>query len=98
MANASKVANGRWIVQFKAADGSRKTIRLGEVDADHAEIVLRHVRKLIATSIIPGAAIPDHTARFLAECGDALYRKLVGVGLVLPRVQDKSEKPTRGAW
>jgi len=90
MASISNDPNGRRRIQFVAANGKRKAIRLGKVPLRHAEEVLRHVEALVASeaSRMP---IDLATARWLGEIGDELVAKLARVGLVAKRSSNALE-------
>ncbi len=74
----------RWRVVFVNPEGTRKPIRLGEISEEEATRYKRHVGHL-ATALISGDAIPDRTARWVADLPDRMHAKLARVGLVLPR-------------
>jgi integrase len=81
MASIAREPNGRRRIQFMAADGSRKTIRLGKVSQRAAEAVKVHVERLVTVSIT-GAPIEDETARWVANLDAELSEKLARVGLI----------------
>jgi hypothetical protein len=81
MASIAREPNGRRRIQFVAADGSRKTIRLGKVSQRAAEAVKVHVERLVTVSIT-GAPIEDETARWVANLDAELSEKLARVGLI----------------
>lgn len=84
MASVGSDPNGRRRILFVAADGSRKTVRLGKCSARDAEGVARHVEALAASSI-NGQPIPRETAVWLARIGDVLHDRLARAGLVADR-------------
>ena len=65
---------GRRTVQFKDADGKRKSIRLGKVTKRQADSVKFHMEHLIAARIT-GHPVPDQTAHWVAKL-DANAEKL----------------------
>ncbi|MBA3483575.1 MAG: site-specific integrase, partial [Pirellulales bacterium] len=75
-------------VLFKAADGSRKAIHLGDVTAKQANTILAHVDQL-ERCLIDGSAPPTQTAAWLAEIGDGLRAKFAWHGLVSTKVDAK---------
>src|SRR5262245_38648933 len=77
-------ANGHRTIQFVAANGKRKSIRLGKVSQRVAEEVRVKVEHLNA-AVIAGLAIDSETAGWVAKIGDDLHAKLAAVGLVQPR-------------
>ena len=66
--------SGRRTIQFKDADGKRKSIRLGKVTKRQAESVKFHVEHLIAARIT-GHPVPEQTAYWVAKL-DANAEKL----------------------
>jgi integrase len=84
MASISKQSNGHKIIQFKAADGKRRSIRLGKMSMRNTEVIKVKVEQLVA-ALITGHAVNDETARWLTNVGDEIYNKLVQVGLVQTR-------------
>jgi hypothetical protein len=82
-------------VLFKAADGQRKTIYLGEVTKTQADTILAHVNHL-ERCVIDGSAPPTQTAAWLAEISDTLHAKLVAKGLTAPKVESVTVTPTLG--
>ncbi len=48
MASISKEPNGRRTIQFVAADGRRKSVRLGKVSQRAAEVARGHVEAIVA--------------------------------------------------
>ncbi len=85
MASISCDKTGRRIIQFVAADGKRRTIRLGAVSQKAAEAVRRHVEQLNNVKIIPDTVIPDATARWIRDLDEKLSSKLAKVGLIQRR-------------
>ena len=71
-------------MQFTAADGKRRSIRLGAVSKTAAETVKGHVERFNNAKIIPGSAIPGETARWVADLDTVLSEKLAKVGLIQP--------------
>ena len=72
-------------MQFTAADGKRRSIRLGAVSKTAAETVKGHVERFNNAKIIPGSAIPGETARWVADLDTVLSEKLAKVGLIQRR-------------
>lgn len=68
-------------ILFKAVDGKRKTLRLGKIPIKQAQLITRHVERLIACQL-DGSAPPDETSRWLAGVSTALHERLERVGLV----------------
>ena len=85
MASVSCDKAGRRTVQFIGADRKRRSIRLGKVSGKAADVVKNHVEQLNSAKIIPGATVPDATARWVADLDSALCAKLAAVGLVQRR-------------
>jgi len=84
MASISTSSDGRRTIQFKASNGTRKSVRLGKVSQRQAESVRGKVEDLANASITGEAARPA-TAQWVAELGDDLHKRLAKVGLVEPR-------------
>lgn len=84
MATIGTEPNGHRRVLFVAADGARKTIRLGKVSQRDAEQICRHVEALAGTSIHT-QPLPRETAVWLRDIGDKLHDRLARAGLVEPR-------------
>ena len=87
MASLSHDSNGTRRIQFVSPDGERRAIRLGEVPAKVAEMVLRRVEALVAHAIAGTPHDADLSA-WLRDVPPVLYQKLVRVGLAVPRVED----------
>ena len=92
MASISREKNGRRTIQFVAADGKRKSIRLGKTSQRVAEAVKVKVEQLSA-AVAAGHAPDNETARWVAGLNQALADKLSAVGLIPRR-----EKATMGAF
>ena len=84
MASISNDPNGRRRILFVAADGKRKTIRLGKVSRRVAESVKIRIEDLVAASIT-GHAPADATSHWVRGLDEDLHAKLAGTGLVKPR-------------
>lgn len=84
MASIGNDPNGRKRILFKAADGRRRTIRLGKVPLKLAESITRRVEALNAAQIA-GQQPDEETARWLRTRDGELRDKLVAVGLAEPR-------------
>jgi integrase len=89
MASLSKDRGKRGItrrVLFRAADGSRKAIHLGDVTAKSANTILAHV-DLLERCLIDGSAPPTATALWLETIGDTLRAKFAAKGLTAAKVE-----------
>lgn len=84
MASVSTRANGVRIIQFKDANGKRRTLHLGQMPKKAAETICHHLSHLVACSIA-GSASENSTADYVAKMGDDLHAKLANLGLVRPR-------------
>lgn len=73
-----------WSIQFDDADGRRRTIGLGRLQAAAARTVVAHVEHLAGASASRSAPPPE-TSRWLASIGDVLHDKLADVGLTARR-------------
>ncbi len=84
MASVCKRPGGRRNIQFTAADGSRKTLRLGKVSQKAAEGVRTRVEDLVGASIT-GYGVSPETSHWLAGLDARMTDKLAGVGLIPKR-------------
>ena len=84
MASIISDPNGRKRIQFVAADGSRKTVRLGKCSERDAQQICRHVEVLLAATI-SGQPVSRETAVWLSGIGHKLHDRLARAGLVTPR-------------
>jgi hypothetical protein len=100
---ASIIKQGeRRLIQFVAASGARKTIRLGKVSQRQAEAVQLRVEDLLA-STITGACPSRETSQWLTTIDDVLRDKLAAVGLIKARsramlgpfIEDLHRNPNR---
>lgn len=85
MASISREPNGRRTVQFTAADGRRKSIRLGKVSqriADEIKVKVEHLNGAIVSNL----PLDNETAQWVAKLGDDLAGKLAAAGLIPERV------------
>lgn len=72
---------GRRRIQFRGADGKRRTIRLGKVSNRYGQTVKVKVEDLLAARIT-GHAPSDETCRWVAGLDEVMLNKLVKVGLI----------------
>jgi len=79
--------NGRRTIQFVAADGTRKSIRLGKVSQRVAEEVKVKIEQLNATAIAH-FPVDNETAKWVSNLGADLANKLAAVGLITRRGTD----------
>ena len=85
MATIGTEPNGHRRILFVAADGSRKTVRLGKCSERDAEQVRRHVEALAAATI-HAQPVPRETAVWVRSIGHKLHDRLARAGLVEARV------------
>jgi hypothetical protein len=84
MASISNHRKGCRTIQFIAADGKRRSIRLGKMPKRLAEEI--KVRVEVLANAQRSSLAPDgETATWLTKIGDDLADKLAGVGLIEPR-------------
>jgi hypothetical protein len=84
MATIGNDPNGRKRILFVAGDGSRKTIRLGQMSKKQAKSCLLFIEDLCAAA--RGAKVMRNTtADWLADLDDTMHARLAAVGLVKPR-------------
>lgn len=91
MASISKESNGRKTIQFVAADGKRRSIRLGKVSQRSADAVRFKVEALVSARIT--GHIDPETARWLESIDQQLADRLTAVGLI-----DERDTATLRAW
>ena len=84
MASLSTDAKGNRTIQFTAADGKRRSVRLGKLPIRKVESIKAHVEHLNAAAL-SGMAADGETAAWLAKVGDVIVSKLAAVGLVSAR-------------
>ena len=84
MASLSKLADGRFRVEFYDTAGKRKCVSLGTVSDRYAERFRDKITALAQVSRY-GATPAENVARWLAGLNDRDHRKLVKAGLVSPR-------------
>ncbi len=85
MASLSTDPKGHRMIQFMAADGKRRTIRLGKVSRRQSESVKVRVERLVAAHLT-GHAVDDETARWISDLDRQMAEKLARVGLI-PEVE-----------
>lgn len=81
MASISKEPGGRKTIQFVAADGKRRSIRLGKVSQRQADAVKVRVEQLAAAAIT-GHTIDSETAAWIANLEPMMADRLAAVGLI----------------
>src|SRR5262245_9155208 len=84
MASISTDKAGNRAVQFIAGDGKRRTVRLGKVTMKQAGEIKLKIAALNSAKV-SGLSIETETARWVAEIGDDLAKKLAAVGLIAER-------------
>ena len=84
MASISTDSGGLRRLQFFNAAGKRETIRLGRMPLRDAERIKTFVEKLVNAQITK-EPIDGETARWIANIGDVLVKKLSAKGLIRPR-------------
>jgi integrase len=85
MASISRDPSGNRSIQFVAADGKRKTIRLGKVNQHLADKIKVKV-EVLAASVRAALPVDNETAAWLAKIDDDLAGKLAAVGLFAGRL------------
>jgi hypothetical protein len=81
MASVSNDPGGFRRILFTNKADERKSIRLGKVSQRAAESVLVHVENLVEASIL-NRAVAVETARWIAELGPVMLKKLARAGLI----------------
>ncbi len=84
MANISERANGSKFIQFRALDGTRRTLNLGLVSDKVAKRTLEAVQGLIDAAQY-GLPTPPALEAWLVSLSDKAYERFVAVGLMPPR-------------
>jgi len=84
MASISKDPSGNRTIQFMGADGKRRSLRLGKVNAKQAEALKLKVETL-ASAIAAKIPLDSETSAWLGKIGSELAAKLAGVGLMPER-------------
>ncbi len=84
MASIVRDSGGRKRVLGMLPDGRRPAIRLGKVSMKLAEAFNVKYEALIASKLT-GTTVDDEVGRWLADLPDAMYDKLVRIGLAKPR-------------
>jgi integrase len=95
VASIVREPNGRRLIQFIAADGKRKSIRLGRVTQRIAEEVRVKIEQLHA-SVVASCPLDNETARWVNTLSDTLAQKLVAVGLIPERGKTRLEEFIEG--
>ncbi len=90
MATIGTEGTNRRRILFVAADGKRKTIRLGKMSLVKAEKIKTKIESLIAGQI--SGSIDDEDSKWLAKLPDKLHKRIAAAGLVKPR-QPGTEAP-----
>ncbi len=91
MATIGTDPNGHRRILFVAADGSRKTVRLGKCSERDAEQVCRHVEAMAAATI-HGQPVSRETAVWVKGIGRTLHDRLARAGLVTGRAAVEKTK------
>jgi integrase len=91
MASVVNDGNGRRRIQLVARDGSRKSIRLGKMNAEQAEGVKVHIEDLQAVQVT--GRMDRKLAEWLNDINDVLHERIAAIDLVEPRTPF-----TVGAW
>lgn len=81
MASITTDKNGNRRLQFKAPDGHRRTIRLGQVTKKTADQLRYHFEEIIAARTI-GTPLSGSTAKWITDLSDAMRDRLAACGLV----------------
>jgi integrase len=92
MASITRFKDGNRIIQFIAADGKRKTVRLGPVSQRVAEFVKVRLESLISTSIT-GCSLDPEASRWISTLDAVMLNRLSAVGLI-----PKSQVETLGSF
>ncbi len=84
--------NGRRKIHFTTPDGSRRTLRVGDVSLKSALEIKTRV-EYVLSALAHGVPVDPETSAWLGRQGDEMHGKLAKVGLVAPRVS-----MTLAAW
>ncbi len=80
MASLSRHRNG-WNIRYVDLNGNRKSFYPGKMTAKAAEGVKRQLEQLLS-SLKSRTGLPDETAAWVANCGEAMRQKLFSHGLI----------------
>src|SRR5713101_2890526 len=81
MASISTNENGNRTIQFVAADGKRRTVRLGKISLRLAKEFKLKVESLVAVAAL-GCPLDLESAAWVSKIGNDLATKLAAVGLI----------------
>jgi len=95
MASITKQKGGNRTIQFVAAGGRRKSIRLGKVSQRQAESFKFRVEQLIAVQR-SGVPVDADTSEWLTKLDDTMADRVAAVGLIPHR--KKKEQSTLGPF
>jgi hypothetical protein len=95
MASITKQKGGNRTIQFVAADGRRRSIRLGKVSQRQAESFKFRVEQLIAAQR-SGVPVDADTSEWLTKLDDTMADRVAAVGLIPHR--KKKEQSTLGPF
>lgn len=84
MATLSTDKAGGRMIQFNDKHGKRRSLRIGKLPIDAAEMIRRHVSNLVAANV-SGTTTPKATADWLADVGDQMAERMAAVGLIPAR-------------
>lgn len=73
--------NGRKSIQFKDAEGKRRTIYLGKMQKRQADVVKLKVERLVSAKFASHSP-DDSTLQWISELGDSMRKKMAKAGLI----------------
>lgn len=85
MANAIPRGHGRWAIQYRNANGDRKTFKLGRVSKKQAESVKPKIEALVAAAIT-GHPPDDEVSKWIKTRDDVMLKELAEHGLIPKQV------------
>lgn len=93
MAQLCNYPGGRKAIQWAAPDGKRKTLRLGKISKNNAEI-FRHRVELILSSQVMGLALDPDTSAWAARVQEPIRSRMIRCGLFIGEAKPRKNSMT----
>ena len=97
MASISTDATGNRKIQFVNGDGKRKSVYLGKILKADAKEICSKIEAILA-ALLSRRSLAAEVAEWVGNVPDVLAEKLVGVGLIAPRVKQQKDATTLGSF